>query len=240
MATRRNLVSTVRSSHKLLSTDSLLTDRAIFAEIKNTAILLIKRQTDLRKLWSTDTLFETLPCLELIEVPISECCDYVDPCNVSRSKFKLPRMSEGNYQYLIQGVWSINAMGGMGKKFKEITINRYVNLLKLPVIKKDVYYWIVNDYLYTNNPLLKAVRIAAFFEEDIPNEIQFSECCGQKVTDEEWCKNPLDKEFTLPGYLQEQVLELVSKKLLSRYFNVKTDQTQDGIDGQAPNTKPTN
>jgi hypothetical protein len=45
-------------------------------------------------------------------------------------------MAEGNYQYVIQGVYGINAMGGSGKKLKETTVNRYINLLKLPIIKK--------------------------------------------------------------------------------------------------------
>lgn len=239
MATLRNLVSTVRSSHKLLSTDNLITDRAIAAEIKNSTFLLVKRETNLRKLWATNTIFTTIPCLELMEVPISECCEYVDPCMISRSKHKLPRMSEGNYQYVIQGVYSINAMGGSGKKLKEITINRYINLLKLPVIKNEEYFWVVNGYLYTNNPNLKALRIAALFEEDVPNEIMFPDCgCGVDYSIEDLCKNPLDKEFALPGYLQEQVIKLVSEKLLSTYFRIKTDQSQDGVDGQAPNSEP--
>jgi hypothetical protein len=238
MATLRKLVSDVRSMHKILSTDSLITDRAIASEIRNNSLLLIKQETNLRKLWATSTLFTTIPCLEMIEVPISECCGYVDPCSVARSKFKLPRISEGNYQYLIQGVWSINAMGGMGKKLKEITINRYINLLKLPIIKKESYYWIVNGYLYVSDPLLKAIRIAALFEEDVDNEVMYPDngCGDCQPTDEEWCKNPLDKEFALPGYLEKQVLELTSKKLLETYFEVDTDLTDDGIDGQAPNS----
>jgi hypothetical protein len=238
MATLRKLVSDVRSMHKLLSTDSLITDRAIASEIRNNSLLLIKQETNLRKLWATSTLFTTIPCLEMIEVPISECCGYVDPCSVARSKYKLPRISEGNYQYLIQGVWSINAMGGTGKKLKEITINRYINLLKLPIIKKESYYWIVNDYLYVSDPLLKAIRIAALFEGDVPNEVMYPDAgCGDcQPTDEEWCKNPLDKEFALPGYLEKQALELTSKKLLDTYFEVDTDLTSDGVDGQAPNS----
>ena len=237
MATLRKLVSDVRSAHKLLSTDSLITDRAIASEIRNNSLLLIKQETNLRKLWATSTLFTTIPCLEMIEVPISECCGYVDPCTVARSKYKLPRISEGNYQYLIQGVWSINAMGGTGKKLKEITINRYINLLKLPIIKKESYYWIVNDYLYVSDPLLKAIRIAALFEEDVPNELMYPDngCGDCQPTNEEWCKNPLDKEFALPGYLEKQVLELTSQKLLQTYFRLKTDLTSEGIDGQAPN-----
>jgi hypothetical protein len=57
---------------------------------------------------------------------------------------------------------------------------------------------------------------------------------------EQLCVNPLDKEFALPGYLEKQVLELTSQKLLATYFSLKTDMTAEGIDGQAPNTKPTN
>jgi len=237
MSTFRKLVSDVRSMHKLLSTDNLITDRAVMSEIKNNAFLLIKRETNLRKLWATDTVFTTIPCLEMVEVPISECCDYVDPCSVARTKLKLPRITEGNYQYVIQGVYSINAMSGQGKKLKEITINRYINLLKLPIIKKEEYYWISNGYLYVNNPLLKAIRLVALFEEDVPNSIMYPECgCGTpEYTTEQLCKKPLDKESPVPGYLEKQVLELTSQKLLSTYFKLKTDITSDGVDGQAPN-----
>jgi hypothetical protein len=233
MATLRKLVSDVRSMHKLLSTDNLITDRVVASEIKNNTQLLLKRETNLRRLWATDTIFTTIPCLEMVQVPISECCDYVDPCNVSRTKFKLPRISEGNYQYLIQGVWSINAMGGQGTRFKEVTINRYLNLLALPLIKNQPYYWIVNGYLYVSNPLLKAIRIAAFFEEDVPNEIMFSECCCAHGVDlNEYCKNPLDKDYGCPGYLEKQVLELTSQKLISTYFKINDDKTSDNKDDQ--------
>jgi len=192
MATLRKLVSDVRAMHKLLSTDNLITDRVVASEIKNNTLLLVKRETNLRKLWATDTLFTTIPCLELVEVPISECCDYVDPCTVARTKY-------------------------------------------------EQYYWISNGYLYVNNPLLQAIRIAAFFEEDVPNEIMFAECCcSDNINLEEYCKNPLDKEYGCPGYLEKQVLELTSQKLLSTYFRLKTDQTSDGVDGQAPNTTNAN
>jgi len=240
MATLRKLISDVRSVHKILSTDSLITDRAIASEIRNNSLLLIKRETNLRKLWATDTLFTTIPCLEMIEVSISECCDYVDPCSIGRSRLKLPRISEGNYQYVIQGVYSINAMSGKGKKLKEISINRYLNLLKLPVIKNEEYFWISNGYLYVNNPMLRAIRFVALFEEDVDNEIMYPECgCGTpEYTTEEICKNPLDKDFPLPGYLEQQALQMTSQKLLSTYFGIKTDVSADGIDGQAPNSKP--
>lgn len=236
MSTGRKLVSDVRSMHKLLGTDSLITDRVILSEVRNNSLLLIKRETNLRKLWATDTIFTTIPCLEMCEVSISECCNYVDDCNISRSLHKLPSIAEGNYQYLIQGVYSINILSGKGKKLKEISINRYLNLLNLPIIKNEEYYWIANDYLYVTNPQVKGVRFTALFEEDVPNEIMYSECaCGNNKPLDEICKNPLDKEFPLPGYLEKQVLELTSQKLLSTYFQLKTDVSSEGLDGQAPN-----
>jgi hypothetical protein len=232
MATLRKLVSDVRSMHKLLSTDGLITDRAIASEIKNNSVMLIKRETNLRRLWATDTLFTTIPCLEMIQVSISECCDYTDPCTISRSKYKLPPISEGNYQYLIQGVWSINAMGGVAKKFKEITINRYINLLKLPIIKNEAYFWIHNGYLYITNPLLKLARIAAFFENDVPSTVTFGCTSVTPIDLNVYCMNPLDKEYGVPGYLEKQVLELTSQKLLQTYFRINDDKTSDNKDDQ--------
>jgi hypothetical protein len=235
MATLRKMVSDIRGMNKLISTDNLITDRVIASEIRVNTQLLVKREANLRKLWATDTVFTTIPCLELIEVPISECCGYTDPCQVARTKFKIPRISEGNYQYLIQGVWSINAMGGQGVKIKEVTINRYLNLLKLPIIKNQQYYWIANEYLYVSNPMLKAVRIAAFFEEDVPNELMYPECgCGPVpiVLNEDYCKNPLDKEYACPGYLEQQVLAMTTQKLLQTYFRINDDKVADTKDDQ--------
>lgn len=234
----RSLVSSVRSIHKLLTTDSIITDRTIMSELKANGLLLVKRESNLRRLWATDTIFTTIPCLEMVEVPISECCDYADPYTIARSKYKLPRICEGNYQYIIQGVYSINIMGGKGKKVTEISINRYVNLLKLPIIKKTEYFWISNDYLYLTNPMVQLVRIAALFEEDVPNELMYPECgCGEAPTTDEWCKNPLDKQSFIPGYLEKQVLELTSQKLLSTYFQISVDNTLNGVDEQNPNTQ---
>jgi hypothetical protein len=241
MATLRKFVSDIRSTHKILSTDSTITDRAIASEIRNGSLLLVKRESNLRRLWATDSIFTTIPCLEMKEVPISECGGFVDDCTIARSVHKIPGIAEGNYQYVIQGVYSINALSGKGSKLKEITINRYLNLLKLPIIKNEHYFWISNDYLYVTNPFAEAVRLAAYFEEVVPNTLMFPECgCGTNYDLEDICRNPLDNEFALPGYLQVQVLKLVSETLLKTYFNLQSDITSEGIDGQAPNSTPTN
>ena len=236
MATLRKLVSDVRATNRLLSNDNMINDRVIASEIKVNTLLELKRETNLRRLWSTDTLFTTIPCLEMKEVPISECCNFVDECTIARSVHKMPRISEGIYQYIIQGVYSINALSGKATRLKEISINRYINLLKLPVIKQEAYYMIIDDYIYVTNPFVTNVRVSAFFEEDVPNEIMFSDCgCGSNISNPEKCLNPLDKKFALPGYLEKKVLTMASENLLKTYFRVKSDMVDNGVDGQAPN-----
>jgi hypothetical protein len=127
-------------------------------------------------------------------------------------------------------------MQGKAKKLKEITINRYINLLKLPIIKKEAYYFISGDYLYVTDPMVEKVRIAALFEEDVPNKLRYPDCdCGTAVTPEEFCKNPLDKESFIPGYLEKQVLQMTSQALLSTYFGIKVDSQLDGVDDQMAN-----
>ena len=236
MSTYRDLISDIRGTHKLLSTDASITDRVIASELRNSALLLIKRETNLRKLWATDTIFTTIPCLEMEEVPVTDCCAIQSDETIARSKNKIPKIAEGSYQYVIQGVYSINALGGGGTRLKEITINRYTNLLKLQQRKSDVYFWINNDYLYCTNPDASLLRISALFEDPLDNTILFPSCgCGDSPNKDEYCKNPLDRDFFLPGYLRKQTLQLASQTLRESYFNIKEDVSPEGLDEQAVN-----
>ena len=234
MSTTRSVVSRVRALHKLLSGDNIITDRVVASALNDNAKLLVKRETNLRKLWQTDTIFSTIPCLRMKQVPIAECCEYTSPINISRSRLKLPRIGEGNYQYLIQGVFSINN----SKKLKEITISRYINLLKLQDRIKDVYYWIHDGYLYVTSEDVLEVKLIAYFEEDIPDEILYPtdscDACKCTATTTKPCTNPLDNEFKCPGYLESQVIQMTSKELLETYHRLSLDPVGNDRDDTPP------
>lgn len=233
MITNRDVISRVRSTHRILSGDSALNDRAVLAELRSVASLLVKRELNLRKLVATNTIYTTIPCLEMMEVPLSECCEYVDTCTIARTKQQLPRVGESNYFYAIQGVFSIDQK----IKLKEITPTRYINLLKLPARAPEVYYWIQNNYLYVTNSNLCKIKLVAYFEEDVPNDIMYpQDCeCTAHVNTDDLCTNPLDKEFKCPAYLIQNVVEVTSKNLLQTYFRLPEDRLSDNADGQASN-----
>ncbi len=225
----RQFVSDVRGTHNLLTSDTLISDRLIASVGKKFSSLLIKRETNLRRLWESDSIFTAIPCLEMVEVPIAECCDYTSPISISRSRYRLPTIGEGIFQYLIQGVFSIDGR----KKFVEVSPSRYTNLLKLGHRIEQTYYWIYDGYIYTTNPDLKTIRTSIYIEDELSPEIANPSCEECKnFKPKEPCLNPLDTTFKCPGYLISQVMDLTSKHLLSTHFKVPIDHNSNDKDEQ--------
>jgi hypothetical protein len=232
MSTIREQISKIRSMNKLLSSDALITDRVIAKELTDTANFLIKRETDKRKLWSTSNLFTFIPCVPLETVPISECCEFPSNRLIAKSTIKLPKVAEGNYGYLIQGVFSTE----ITRKLTEVTPQRYINILKLNLPTNEIYYWLQNGHLYLSDSDVEIVSFSAFFEEPVPNSLLFpTEDCGcapRKNNLEDKCKNPLDLEFKCPGYLHKAVSDITIEALLKTYFRVPDDKTSNNSDDQ--------
>lgn len=228
MSTLRDVISRVRSMNKMISSDNSISDRAIMRELKSKAIFYIKRDTDRRGLWSSSTIFTNIPCWEMEEASVAECCDYVSDAKIARSKHEIPGISEGIFGLLIHGVFSAD----ISKKIKEVTIPRYINILKLKLPVQEVYYWIYNKRLYVSNPNVKVVNLWAYFEEDIPDEVMYPDCdCVNKIKKNP-CLNPLDQEFKCPGYLEEIVMKDTLDTLMKTYFRVQVDHTSDNKDDQ--------
>lgn len=223
--TNREIVSNVRSTHKLFA-DAVLNDRAILAELKSNALYLINQKTNQRRGWNTDTIFTSIDCLEMVEVPIGECCNISSKTNISKSKLPLPSIVEGNYAYLIQGVYDVNS----STYIKYTPLNRYINTLKLDMNSKDVYYWIHNKHLYISSPYIKKAKIVAMFDGDVSYDLLYPECdCS---TSKRPCTSRMDEEFKCPGNLISTVTNMTSQKLLSTYFRVPDDQSADNKNDQ--------
>lgn len=225
--TGRQFVSNIKSMSKLVTSDALITDRAIFSEGKSSALVLIKQQTDKRKLFQSPNLFTQLTCIEMIPVPLAECCEYTSDRKVSRSKVKLPKIAEGIFGLLIQQVSSVEN----NVFFKESTPRRYANVLSTHRLPADKFFWMYNNYLYVSSEDIKAVNIFAYFEEDVPAALLFPGDCDCS-SDKTPCNNPLDDEFKCPGYLEKAVMDMVRDVLLKNYFNIPQDKTSNNLDEQ--------
>lgn len=204
--------------HKLLSSDNKITDRIIAAEIRSAALLLIKQQTDRRKLWQSSTLFTRIECIEMEPVPLALCCSFQSDCYIRKSIHKLPDIAEGIFGPLIQGVYNITT----SQSFIYTTANRYANILKLNLKNIPTFYWNINNYLYVTDPHIELVSMAGYFEESIP---EYLNGCGKQNKNP--CDNPLDQPFRLPGFLENTLKDIVYEKLLKTYFRHVPDITHD-------------
>lgn len=229
--TNRDIVSQIRSINKLFA-DATINDRIILNEARNAANLIVHQDTDKRKLWTSPNLFAFIPCLEMAEAPIQECCEFTSECNVAKSVLPIPKIGEGVWGLAIQGVFGLDGK----RKLKELDPNRYANTLQLKLKVNDVYYWVLNDHLYISNPDTRSVNMYAYFTEDIPNTLLFpgANCdCIQKPDIASQCTPIMDKKFYFPDYRMSDLNAIVEKRLLESYFNVPLDRTSNNNDEQS-------
>lgn len=220
METLRDHVSAIRSMSKLFSGDNRISARALAFEIRSSALLLIRQQTDKRRLWQSPNLFTRISCIEMIPASLAECCSFKGTCTIRKSRFKLPRIAEGLFGLLIQGVYSADS----SLSFKYSSPSRYANLLKLGMTCMPDCYWITDNHLYITSEHLERVTILLYPEGDIPSGLQNCDEGQQR------CINPLDMPFFIPGFLRRQVNDLVYDRLMKSYFNIQQDYTADGKD----------
>lgn len=222
----RDIISEIRSTHKLLSSDNSINDRTVLKEARSAASKLIKQRLDRRLLYQSPNIFSVIDCLEMEPAPIAECCEYNSDKMIAKSKHPLPRIAEGNFGLAISGVFGIE----QNIKLKELTPTRYVNLTNLGLADREVYFWVMpNRHIYATSEVLSTLKVIFYTEEDIPDYLQYPECgCNNKKKDD--CPNPLDDEFKCPGFLIDDLKNIVSQRLLSSYFRVPVDQTSDNKD----------
>lgn len=221
MSTGRNFVSEVRSLNKLINSDNNITDRVIYGILRKAGTLLIKRETNLRRLWNSPNIFTPIQCLEMIPVSLSECCEYKHPCIVARSKKKIPQISEGIFGLLIQSVFSPGR-----KKFDYASLDRFVNILNMKLKNTKKYFWVYDEYLWVSDGEIAYVDVIGYFDDDF-NVAEFSACFKGE---DQSCVNPLDKEFPIPSYLEKQLIDLANETLNKTYFRHIIDSQTNAKD----------
>jgi hypothetical protein len=245
-ASNREAISKVRGLFKLQSTDTYvnITDRLILSELQSTALKFIKQTTDKRKLWNSPNIFKVIPCLKLEQVPLANCCSYVGNCTIAKSVVKLPKIAEGtNFGMLIQGLYSIDLVS---RRFIESTPDRYVNSLQLGLKNSQIHFWIQEGFLYIGDDKIERVKISAYFEEDIPEDlIPYPSYCGKQLSkgccpdadeisiyNQALCcpPNPYDDEFACPGYMVDDVISTVAQRLLQTYKRSAANDTSNARD----------
>jgi hypothetical protein len=207
MTTINEAVSRVRNTIKAVKEDPFMTDRYIYGVILKYAQLLIRRQDNEMKVYKINSLFKTLPCVDLIEVDkVEACCgDIKSGCIIKRTKDKIPQPLQGAFGPIIRTVSSIDGSNIMSRTYPTI----YTRLTKTSGHKynKTKYYWFLDGYLYMPNIEWDAVSITALFEGSTAYLT-----CGDKEDD---CTLAQNRQMAVPDYLFAEIEQYVLKELLT-------------------------
>jgi len=217
MTTVGDSISRVRNVLKAVKEDPFMTDRFIASIILKYAKLLIKRQDDQNKIMRYQSLFEVLPCVELVEVDkIEACCSGIkSKCIIRRTKNKLPAVLEGAYGPLFRTISSIDGEEELYRTYPStyVAMTRTVNFK----YNKNKYYWYLDGYLYFPNIEWDAVRVEGLWDGDV----NYLKCNADECT-------PIqDQAMRIPEYLFAEIEQMALKEILT-----SGQVPSDGADNQ--------
>jgi hypothetical protein len=206
MTTVGESISRIRNVLKAVKEDPFMTDRFIASITSKYAKLLIRRQDNENKLMKFQSLFEVLPCVELIEVDkIEACCSGIKSnCKIMRTKDKLPTILEGAYGPLFRSVTSIDGSIEMVKTYP----GTYTAMTGSTNFKynKTKYFWYLDGYMYFPNIEWEAVRIEGMWDGDIA----FFKCDKSMQ-----CKTMQEQQFRIPEFLFAEIEQMALKEILT-------------------------
>jgi hypothetical protein len=209
-------VSRVRNLVKGVKEDAFLTDRFLFSMILKYAKLLIKRQDNENKIMRFQSLFEVIPCVDLIEVDkVEACCSGIRTnCTIKRTKERLPTVLEGVYGPLFRNITSLDRSIRVYRTYPS-TYTQMANSTNFRY-NKEKYYWYLDGYLYFPNIEWDGVLVEGLWEDSI-NALK---CDGDP------CIPRQMDEIHIPEYLFAEIDMMVMRDL-GIYVQTPNDTEED-------------
>ncbi len=207
MTTIGDIISRVRNQIKGNVQDAFVTDRFLYSMVIKFAQTLMRRQDNANKLMKFNSVWQTLPFLELIDVDKveAECAGIKSGMTIKRTKDKLPTFFEGYWGPLIRTISSIDGsiechptQPGTFASMSKTTSFRY---------NKYKYFWFLNDYIYLPNVDWDAIKLEGVFEEDI-----------SKFTNdiEDDCRPRYKQQINIPEFLYTEIEAQIMQTLVAR------------------------
>lgn len=203
MQKRRDVISRLRNAVKVVKEDAFVTDRQLYSTALKYAKLYIKRLDTQNKIMRFQSLFVTLPCVELIEVDkVEACCGITSNCTFRRTKDRLPDLFEGDYGPLFRSVTSIDGSIICTRTYPAT----FVDIANTTNYKynKNKYFWYLDGYVYLPNVEWDAARFEVLPEDSV----QVYQCDGDP------CILAQDEQTHIPEYLFAQIEGDVLKELM--------------------------
>jgi len=204
MSTIGSSISRVRNVLKAVKEDPFITDRFLWSLIQKHGDAILHQHRAKNSMRHLSSHFETLPCIDLIEVDkIEACCgDLQSGCTIMRSKEPIPEPMEGPSGPLFRTLSSIDG----SQELYRTEPRTYVSMTKTSNFKfnKQKYYWYVDGHLYLPDVEWEGVRVEAMWKDDISHlQCETSDQCILRQ----------DQKTSIPDELFAPIEQLVLQEL---------------------------
>lgn len=211
------------------SDDSRLSTRHIYNKFLTVRTKLLSQKAKSKQKIS-DWNYQTINCIELIEVPLIECpCIPNIGCSVMRSKYKIPRIMSDYNSNIIDYLMSVDG----GKKFDATNKSELLHIRGNKYTSDSERYLIENGYLFVYGKRIpEVVMLRALFED--PFEVnKFIKYCPENASNE--CFDILTTEFPIDADLTDVMIQLTAEELISIFSQMPQDVKNDNSDTQQQN-----
>ena len=202
MQSIRQVISQVRNKLNALKLDDRISNKLIHQTLLNYAEILIKRDSDSRKIFKNSNMI-VLPenvILEEIDHTNNSLGIVVPKCKLLKKSInKLPSFFVSAYQNPLLFVSSVDE----STQFDPTTQWYYSQALNREFRGKKQYYWVEDGYLVIPNEDIEEVKVKGYFSDYfVPSE-------------DNSCRTKLDHVWSVPDYLDADIVRLVVEDLLS-------------------------
>lgn len=211
MNSYRNHISDIITELKAANLDNHIPYKFLFHKLQDKAFTFLKMDSEYRKILKNSDLYSPLRCVELKEVPLSDCSFNIsDLITIKRSCKQLPDQFETSYGEILK-VLTLD----LSREFTKITPESYKDYKKRRFGSKR-FFWLEDNYLYIPDTEIDKVYVTAAFKYS--NEVD----SFNSNTDN--CISYLDAKFNFPDYITTLAKGEVIKELASVFLQIQKDE----------------
>lgn len=213
------ILSQISTPLGLINADARLTNKFYYFLFQKHTGWLLKQESDKMLLYASDDIWQTLDCVDLIELPATDsCCKYQGAsCTIYRTRIKMPTIYEDAFGVMVKTVTSID----YSESLVYIKYQEWIRKQNNPDRKYDrkKYFFYKDGYFYFPNINWKLVSITAYFKDDI----SYLNLCEKQTK----CKDLFGTSCRIPSYLEGRVVDACIKELSETIMRVQPDTQID-------------
>lgn len=242
MPTVRQYISDLTNTIKATNSDDWVSPKWLYLKSQSVISDFLRKDSRDGQMFKLRAGWSELSCIEMIEVPATECDIPVYLCQkLMRSKYKIPELYETKTGALLKQASSVD----WSNSYNPIFSPRLWVAAQKREFKSKKYYIFLDGYIYI--PISKmtdaaptTIRVEGYFKNKKEvDEFNSKQGCGSCKRDTPVCTSVLDYDMVCPDFLLNSVKTEVLNQVMNTYERISQDELPNQNTLEKTNNKNT-